>query len=204
MKIFPSISIYEGLYVAGGCSPAGVIYRNHTRNFVSINNPNAEKYTGVSSVWYGVFTFFLIQPKKRKGMTKNIDISMSKSAPGYTIETNKVPVSPWLLDELLEAQDKKPFVADTSMQRTHEWGPLSRMPKGFTQVKSGKVMATDYYWDDYNSEDGTGSWTRCDVSYSSIQPGKKIEKSSIRFVNLEKKTSEVLSNYNEFVIRKRK
>lgn len=200
-KFFPSISIYGGLYEGSNCSAVGMIVKNHNRKYVPITNSKAEKFIGISDLWHNTFTFVIIQPKKKQRIEKKYNfgsISVSNSPKSYFVEFNECPISRHLLDELIEKIGVAPFKSDTSMARAHIWGPLSNMLKGYAQVKSGKVLADDYYWED-NYNDG-GHWTRCDVSFSAIKPGNKVTRHCMVTVTKEKRTP--FYYHNEFVIRK--
>lgn len=200
-KYFPKISIAGGLYESGDCMMVGTYKVDFDRKYVNISNKNATEIIGVSDIYWSEFTFCIIKLKDKKEKVPKYDGFGSfglYNSPEYkeTI-SGKCPVNSYLLDQLIELHKSGKFKVDQSIERAHLFGPLSRMIKGYKHIKRGAVQKGDYYWDDAN---GNGHFTRCDVSFSPIKIGGKIEKRSIGFVS-QKKTTHVYY-YNEFIIRK--
>lgn len=196
---YPKISIYGGLYESNDCAMVGTYKVDFERKFVSIKNEKATEIIGISDVWYNEFTFCIIKLKDKKiNFKSNYNPVGLYNTPSYNeVISGKCPVQPYLLDELFELYKSNKIKKDQSLERSHLFGPLSRMPKGYKQIKTGLVKSDDYYWD--NNARNDGSFTRCDISFSPIKIGEKIEKRSIGFVGKNKTT--YFNYFNEFIIR---
>lgn len=204
-KHFPSISLYGGLYEAGECTMFGTYNIKHERKYVKIFDKRAEQVIGISDQWCGEFKVCVIREKFKNRIQRKYklgELCLFNSPETIEFNYNKSPVSTYIVEELREVVKSNKFKKDRSIEQSHSWGPLSRMIPGYRHIKSGKVQKNDYYWEDSYKNDG--HWVRCDVSFSPIRVGEKIERRSIKFCDgtIKPERCHVFRYFNQFVIRK--
>lgn len=205
-KHYPRVSLYKALYLSDRCTFFGRL--PETNKIVHPLNQSAKEILGISDSWKMEFTFAVINKiKPRPVLTEDTDglgnlamFCYDEYHPQFSQKDIK------RVSHVFDQLEKRVFLKKTFnyLKDASYWGAIASIPRGWQWIKSGEVILGDYYWDDHTHNNG--HWTKCEVSYSSMKPGKLIENRRSAHVKTGKTgVQHVLHRsdwYNGFIIRK--
>lgn len=199
-EVTPSVSTYYGLDIVstkgGGFTGVLPYSGRHNGEYCNPFNKNTSVIVGISQLWYSEFTLVMLQPMQN---TKIIRKSNGLGEMGiypvphtiFSVVLTKRLM--YFIDRLIESDVNGELSSTYQFANSHLWPILPNIPKGYHLVRNGTVRKGDLYWDDTH-------WMDCDVSFSSLKPGKRVEKHKMGYHS--EKGNYTCIYYNANIIRK--